>query len=306
MSSLNQFFEVYSQAISRAAENTVSGFSKFVKDFFSGISLKVVIGSDGKPKIEIGMNTNKKELFSKLEEAYDLPQKIAERRKKKFVVIFDEFQEIAALDGDKIEKAMRASIQRQNKVSYLFSGSKRHLMYSMVSDKNRAFYKMASIMTLNKIPKDIFSDYLEGKFKRGGFTVEKGTIERVLEVSEEYPYNAQFICHRLWDIKLESRKIGPKDIDAAIDNILEDQEMAFIALWDSLSNHQKKLLMAIAKYGGQNIQGAEFIKMGGVGAASSVQTSKNILLKRDFLDKENNYYFITDIFFKEWILRKIL
>lgn len=306
VSSLNQFLELYSHAVSKAAETTLSGFSKFVRDFLANIRPKVVIGPDGKPKVEIGFEMSKKEIFDHLNDLYDLPQKIAKKRREKFVVIFDEFQEIATLDGEKIEKAMRASFQRHGLVSYLFSGSKRRLMLSMVSDRNRAFYKMARVMTLDKLPGKIFSEYLANKFKKTGFVVEEGAIDKVLEISEEYPYNTQFVCHKLWDIKYESRTVKIGDIDAAIEEILEDQGMPFIALWDTLSNHQKNLLMAIAKYGGENIQGAEFIKKGGLSAASSVQTSKDILSKRDILDKENGRYFITDVFFKEWVLRKIL
>lgn len=305
VASLNQFLEIYSQAISKAAETTLSGFSRFVKDFLMSIKPKVVIGPDGKPRIEIGFDMSKKEVFTHLTDIYDLPQKIAKKRKKRFVVIFDEFQEIGNLDGEKVEKAMRASLQRHPLVSYLFSGSKRHMMYSMVSDRNRAFYKMARIMTLDKLPRAEFSAYLENKFKKTGFSLAAGIIERVLEVSEEYPYHAQFICHKLWGLKLGSKSVKEEDIDVAIVEILNDQNMAYIALWDTLSNHQKRLLIAMAKWGGENIQGAEFIRKGGLSAASSVQTSKDILLKRDFIDKENGHYFITDVFFKEWILRKV-
>lgn len=305
VSSLSQFLEIYSQAITKAAETTFSGFTKFVKDFLASIRPRVIIGPEGKPKIEIGFEISKKEALAHLNDLYDLPQKIAQQRKRKFVIIFDEFQEIASLDGEKIEKAMRASFQRQPLVSYLFSGSKRHMMYSMISDRNRAFYKMARIMTLNKLPKDIFAKYLENKFRKSGFGLEKDLIDKILEISEEYPYNAQFICHKLWDIKLESKSISIEDINLALEEILNDQNMAFIALWETLSNHQKKLLMAIAKFGGENIQSAEFIRKGGLSAASSVQTSKKILLKRDLIDTKNGCYFITDIFFKEWILRSI-
>lgn len=71
-----------------------------------------------------------------------------------------------------------------------------------------------------------------------------------------------------------------------------------------MSNHQKRLLTAIASWGGENIQSSEFIRRGGLSAASSVQTSKGLLIKRDLIDRENGHYFITDLFFKEWILRR--
>lgn len=305
-SSLHQLLELYSQAVSKAAESTSSGFARFVRDFLSGIKPKIVVDPDGKPRIEIGFDLDKKEVLAQLSDVYELPQKIAQKRKKRFVVIFDEFQEIANLGGEKIEKAMRASMQRHSSVSYLFAGSKRHMMYSMVSDRNRAFYKMARVMALPKIPGRFFIAYLENKFKKTGFKLEKGVISAVLKAAEEYPYNTQFICHKLWDMRAENKKVKVADIDKAIEEILNDQNMVYIALWDTLSNHQKKLLMAMARWGGKNIQAAEFIRRGGLCAASSVQTSKARLLKKDIIDREGTAYFITDNFFKEWILRRVL
>jgi len=69
--------------------------------------------------------------------------------------------------------------------------------------------------------------------------------------------------------------------------------------------HQRRVLQAIAHYGGKGIFLHDFVRANDLGAVSTVQTSVRLLVKKQLLDKENDAYWITDIFFKEWIYRKM-
>ena len=125
---------------------------------------------------------------------------------------FDEFQEILNLDGERIEKMMRAFFQHHHKVAYLFAGSKRHLIYSMVSDPNRAFYKLGDIMNLQKIEPAEMMMFLKKQFSKGPIKVKENVLDYLLEISENVPYNVQYLCHHLWNWCLEAKKIEKKDI----------------------------------------------------------------------------------------------
>ena len=76
-------------------------------------------------------------------------------------MVFDEFQEIASLNGEAIEKGMRACFQHHDLVSYLFAGSRRHIISDMVTNKRRAFYNMGKVMPLGKIPVEEFKIFYE-------------------------------------------------------------------------------------------------------------------------------------------------
>ena len=71
--------------------------------------------------------------------AGELPQRIAKKRGHRVVVALDEFQEITELGGTKLEKILRSHIQMHDSVSYLFAGSKRHVLTDMVMNRGRAF-----------------------------------------------------------------------------------------------------------------------------------------------------------------------
>jgi hypothetical protein len=175
----------------------------------------------------------------------------------------------------------------------------------MISNKNRAFYKMGKVMTLPKIPREEFSQFLQDRFEKGGFTLENGVIEDILDVTEEYPYNAQFLCDEIWNFCLEEQVVKRKVIDTVLNKILERESPLFLALWEGLSVHQRQVLQAIATRGGEKVFSKDFLQQYHLKALSSVQTSIRLLRRKDLLDKEENIFYITDVFFKEWVKRKM-
>ncbi len=297
--SLRDLLIQYSKGVASSGETTLEKMVKLAKELLPGLRPKIEVGTDGTPSLSIDYTAADRDIDRMLEEIYDAPETLAIKRRKRFVVVFDEFQEIQNLNGERIEKAMRASFQHQKRVSYIFAGSKSHLLIDMVINKNRAFYKMGKIMNLHKLPRREFYKFLLKKFE------QSGVMDRILDITEEYPYNAQFLCHELWDLNLDSKRITIGRIDDTLESILSRESNVYLALWDTLSLHQRRLLKAIAVGGGSNIFSKEYIQYYSLGALSSVQTSARLLMKKDILDKEGPTYFISDVFFKEWIARKM-
>ena len=142
-------------------------------------------------------------------------------------------------------------------------------------------------------------------FEKTGFIIEKETVCSILDIVDDYPYNAQYLCHKLWDDFSETKQITKEDVEPTLERLLSENTPIYISIWDGLSLHQRRLLYAIASSGGNYIFSQDFIRDYNLGNPSSVQTSVRLLMKRQIIDKDKNTYFITDIFFKEWILRKL-
>jgi len=228
VASLRELLESYARGVARAFTTRLERFSGFVKEVFPRLRPKIIIGSDGIPTIEIDINLKDRELLGSFEEVLDVPAKIAGRRKKNFVVVFDEFQEILNFKGEKIEKLMRACFQHHHNVSYLFAGSKRHIIYSLASDPNRAFYKLGDIMNLQKIDPAEMKLFLKKHFSEGPIEIEESVLDHILEVTENIPYNVQYLCHHLWNWCLEGKKIENEDVMAVVDNIITEQSVNYI------------------------------------------------------------------------------
>ena len=101
------------------------------------------------------------------QEVFALPARLAAARKRPVVVALDEFQAIGEFNGGSVEHAMRAAVQHQRDVGYVFAGSEPSLMERMLTPK-RPFYKAGPVMRLEKIPADEFADVHRGAIHQVG------------------------------------------------------------------------------------------------------------------------------------------
>ena len=135
--------------------------------------------------------------------------------------------------------------------------------------------------------------------------MEEGVLDKVLNLVDDYPYNAQFLCHELWDMNLDKKKVKISDVEEALRQIVLEQTPFYLSLWDSLTINKRNALSAIATFGGEKIFSQEFVAASGIGPISSLQTSISLLLKKDIIAKNNGIYEVTDVFFKEWIKQEM-
>lgn len=299
--SLQAFLEIYTRSIATAVETKTDKILKFFKNTLPGLRPTISLQPDGSASVGIELVPKVSDVLNFLDQIYDLPQKLAKKKGRNFIIVFDEFQEILNLDGESMEKTMRACFQHHDRVGYLFAGSKRHILYDMVSNPERAFYKMGRIINLEKLPRLEFIDFLLNAFKTTGYKIESETLDTLLDLVEDYPYNAQYFCHKLWDEYADTKVIRSEYLEPTLIRILNENAPVYISIWDSLTLHQRRVLQAIARNGGQNILSQEFILENNLGNSSSVQTSIRLLMKRQILDRESGIYFLTDVFFREWI-----
>ena len=80
-------------------------------------------------------------------EVFALPGRIAAARKQRMAIALDEFQAIASFNGGSVEHALRAAVQDQRAVGYVFAGSEPSLMERMLGPR-RPFYKAGPVMRL--------------------------------------------------------------------------------------------------------------------------------------------------------------
>jgi len=88
--------------------------------------------------------------------------KAANVAKKRVLVFMDEFQQIGELkDQHVIEASIRHAVERSKNVSYIFSGSNRHLLLQMFNQKSRPFYHLCQMMPLSRIDEAEHSRFIQ-------------------------------------------------------------------------------------------------------------------------------------------------
>ena len=304
--SLQSLGKLYADAITRATASKIEEAIRFVRDHFPTIVPKVVVKGHGPAEFELDFEAPRRDLEKWLDEIFDLPQQIAQRKRKRLVVVFDEFQEISNLGAPgSLERAIRSKIQHHDRVAYVFMGSKRHLLDELFSDKARPLYRIAKPMPLGKIPPEKLSTFIRSRFQSVRIRIAPSEIRRILELTGCHPYYSQQLCHEVYNVAVPGKQVSARHIDEACDQCIQAQSYAYGTIWEGLSNKQRELVVGLSKVPGGNIYSQEFLEESGLHTASSVQTSVGALEKKGLVDRDNGSYILSDVFFVEWIKRKI-
>jgi hypothetical protein len=124
---------------------------------------------------------------------------LALKAKRKLAVIIDEFSDLEKYNGLSVEKALRAEIQQQATIGYIFSGSEESVMLSMVRDRKRAFYKLGRIMELGPIQREAYILFIEKWLRKGAYEVDRDDLEKILDKGKQVPLNVQSLLGSIYD-----------------------------------------------------------------------------------------------------------
>ncbi len=218
--------------------------------------------------------------------------------KRKLMVVFDEFQEIAGYKQEGFEKRLRAIIQQHKNISYFFCGSRRHILTEIFTNKNRAFYKLAQSYPLAKIQTDHYVPWAQKLFLKTGNKIEAKLLEEIVSRCENHPMYVQQLLFYLWEEEVAEFSIDT--VDEIELKILQSSQNEFLNLWDSLTLNQKKTLKLILLTDGREMFYANSLQAVDLNAGSQVTRSLEKLVGNDIVLK-NDGYKIQDVMFKKWI-----
>ena len=216
--------------------------------------------------------------------------------KQKLLVVFDEFQEIAKYSEQGFEKRLRKAIQGHRHISYIFSGSQKHLLIQMFDSAKRAFYKMARSYPLLKIEMHHYIAWAQRLFKKKGATLDEGVIVNIVERCEYQPVYIQQFLFDMW----RSDSIDMAVLEDIQRSVMSGQQNQFIVLWNLLTQNQKKALRLVAESEGEGIYTAELLQRAGFNSGSVLQSALSALIEKEILSKNGKYQF-QDAMLKKWI-----
>jgi len=304
--SKERFIDLYSKAIANSTASKMEKIIDFFKRNVKNVVPSVTIDEDGKPKLQLEYSNRKSTISKLLEDVYQLPQRLVVEKKKKVVVVFDEFQEIRNLDGEQFEKELRSNIQHHEKICYIFMGSKTHILLDMFNNRNRPFYKIGKIFYLNKLPKRDLVNFILKRFMEGSYNISVDTAEEICNVTKNHPYYTQMLCHEVWEICADKKRVEKKDLNRASDRIIRNQSELYLRIWDSLSIHQKELLVALVNSGGESIFSEAYREQNKLPGASTVNKCISALIEKEIVEKNKGIYEVPDMFFAQWLKNNIV
>jgi uncharacterized protein len=307
-SSYVAFLEGYARALVSVESRTAQARS-WLTEFFT--TVKPEIRVDAEPS-GVGLTVafpsirTPRDAARLAEEVFALPARIAARLGRRLVVALDEFQAIAGFNGGSVEHALRAAVQQQRQVGYVFAGSEPSLMEQMIGPK-RPFYKAGPVMRLQKISGDTFAKFIEDRFKKTGIIPAAGLGAAIVDLAGNLPYDVQRLAHETWDdvSAARQRRVGVEELHATMHRILTEQDTLFEAVWQRQTLAQRSALRAVVFEQGRELLSADTRERHRLGGASSVQAALAALQREDLVTREDDgRYVVVDSLMREWVARK--
>jgi hypothetical protein len=221
------------------------------------------------------------------------------------VTVFDEFQEVLALDPH-LPAVMRSIFQHQTEVSHVFLGSRHHLIDRVFNDQNEPMYRMAMNLPLPPIGPEEFGPFIQAQLARTGLEIAPSALDLILTTTVGHPHDTQQLCHFTWQATREAgvRTAGVAQVERAIAAILDAESARFTDLWDALTLPLRAFLAVLASGRGRAIFSEEFRRTHGLGSASTVQHAVSQLTERQLIEGSTRAgYRVADPFFRAWIER---
>lgn len=295
------FVRVYAKTVAQALVGTVGNKMHEIANFFKRIRPQFTVEREG--DLSCSIDISPRDVIPSLEDVIESVPRYIARRKKKAVVCFDEFQQINLFPTDRIEKILRSSFQQHKDISYIFMGSKKHLIFDMFNNPNRPFYRSAKSFPIHKIQDHELVNFILSKFERTGRALNKEMATEIMTICESHPYYVQYLCHIIWEETREQKNISTDDIHRALDLLLDRERATFESAWNLLPLNQKRFLVALAKQSKNNtLFSNEFLKTHQL-SPTTVQRAVKSLIDKDLIDRDVDTYSIIDIFFKRWLER---
>jgi len=240
------------------------------------------------------------------EDVFALPTRLASHLGRRLAIALDEFQAIASFDGGSVEAALRAAVQQQREVGYVFAGSEPSLMEQMIGPR-RPFFKAGPVMRLERIPEAVFAEFVEARFARAGMTPEPGLGAAVVELSGNLPYDVQRLAHETWDdaVAAGRRQVRLEDLHTTLHRLLAEQAPMFEAIWQRLTLAQRAAFRAVVFEAGVELLAAGTRHRHRLGGASTVQSSLAALVRHDLIARQDDgRYVVIDSLLREWVARE--
>jgi hypothetical protein len=217
-----------------------------------------------------------------LESVLSVPVEVAERTGRRVLVVLDEFQEIAPIDG--ADAVIRSQIQHHaDQVSYIFQGSEESILVGLFDHGDRPLYGQAERFRLEPFDLDDLASFVSGRFTASGRRISSAALETYLTVTGGHPQRSMRLADQLW------HRIGPggtvdvADVDAALEAVLAEASAGFADLWGAFDHQERWTLGLIVD--GRSLFGPEAeaigLREGTVRAAVDRLRRKRVLREAD-------------------------
>ena len=217
-------------------------------------------------------------------------------------IAIDEFQQILSYPEDGVEAMIRSYIQFLPNVYFVFSGSQQHMMQEMFLSANRPFFQSSLVLSLPCIEEPVYREFANRLLSSQHRLINESTFSYIYQQSDCVTWYVQAILHGIYEHG--SYGITKSLVDEVIQELIEEQAMAYQNYCAWLTENQQMLLLAIASESlVSSPLSQQFISTHHLPATSSVKTALKALVDKQLVSKTPTGYLVSDRFFAKWLVR---
>ncbi len=230
----------------------------------------------------------------------DLPRELYERTGTRSLIVFDEIQDILAVEG--ADGQLRSVIQHHREVaSYAFAGSAPATMQRLFADPRRPLLEQAVPKRLRPLPLEQAEDYVRERFRRTGRD-PGDALAALLAFARGHPQRTMMLAHFLWS-SIPHGGVGDETHwIAARDAALEHASGYLAATWRGWATNQRRVALALASTPGGPYTSAARAQVGI--KKSSVLNALDALADRADVIEPAGRRILTDPLLELWLQRR--
>jgi len=273
-------------SLPRKVLDHVSARLASVTAFGAGIGLRAPDPSDPAP----------------LETVLEVPIEVAQRTGKRVLVVLDEFQEIAPIDG--ADAIIRSKIQHHtDRVSYLFQGSEESILLGLFDHGDRPLFGQPERFRLAPFDPTDLAEFVAARFRATRRSITTAGLERYIAATGGHPQRAMRLADAIWQRTPERGQADVADVDAALAAAIDEASVGFADLWGALDHYERWVLGLIVDdlsiFGPQ----ADAIGLGQGTARGAVDRLRRKRILREDTSYAKPALAIIDPFFAIWLHR---
>lgn len=295
-----EFLEIFAKETIKAASTKWEDWINIGKTVFKQLIPKISLGID--PNTDFSLSFDWEELIKHKDEILNLPETIAIKKKIKFVICLDEFQNLSEYNNyELLEKRMRANWQRHKNVTYCLYGSKRHMMSDIFNNSAKPFYRFGDIILLQKISTDNWIKFITKGFKSTDKSISKREAKLIPTLMKNHSWYVQQLSHYIW--QKTKTKVNEEIIIKALDELIYANSPLYQKEIETISSTQVNLLKAVAN-GETKLTSANVMRKYRLGTPRNVSKNKTILINNDVIHKTESAYEFLDPAFELWFMKQ--
>ena len=222
------------------------------------------------------------------------------------VIAIDEFQQIREYPELNMEALLRTYIQQTRNLTFIYCGSKKHLMADIFTNAKKPFYSSTAFVSLGKIDERPYAEFIRHLFGEYDREITDEALQFILDWTRRHTYYTQQLCHTIF--ASSDRNVGMTEVKAACDQLMKQGEAVYLQYRQMLTLKQWSYLIAVAKEGSvRQITSAQFLGRYRIGSASASQRLADALCEKGLLNDETTLdgtiYTVNDVFFSHWMER---